>query len=879
MQRFEVTSKNGTLEVPAETFVFHGTDEMLAYDYVIKKSTRLYAGPTTIGNSECIVADVVEGQRVFARPVPGYKHILEVVTYTEEKNQRDGMAETGLSIKAGHRGYILKSEAKKASGVNEHFKQMNARAIFPNDNLINDIKQYRLGDCFLLASLISILKSKHGDELIKGMIKLEEGGKTAIVRLFHPDTFEPIYIRVSTTEYRRNHEEVNGHRTMITHGAPWVHLIEKAYVAFAMKKAEECDPRALSEHTVLSPSFHHVFGNGGSTQTALQILTGKKAEDKNLTKVEWPLEADMLMVFFSKAQTFSNIVNEAGDACDQIDQFVIACDKGYLDRLAESLFRLNSTDDNFFDKLKSLELPWVSINSIKAKINEGKLTNEDLHYYLVTLVNTLRGEDRTYHYMGGLANVVRVGLHVDAMKVKDLSFESIPFDIEHLSERLQKIKECLKGSDEEKRAAIEQLKKLLFPHGNAIVDLNAGFGKYSARSERVYAGIEAALNKGDVVTFSTQDSIDAAAVEGMYGNHAYGVVGVRVETTGLTSGTKYVRLRNPWGHTGHTGVWDSQKQEFVGRQVAEGEFELELSTLMRVMHRYTVGDVSRLRQIEDSKLNSAWDHLANERARLQSEKAKFESERAEFESERAEFERRKAEEADRLARVQRAPAEPAQQNMFRPYLGGIIFTTLVSATVFGAVGFALGGIFAPVTLGMSVPVGLGLGTLFGVCTGAVIGATASMMGVPLIDKAWNWFSNRRHRQAGYRRVPAGDSQTSLSTSHTLLAIGAGSPSAPDILSTSYSDPTKKDKGPADGYSRGVVSESMPVVAGSPASAASSSPSTSTPSSLASSRDSFFSASQIDVSDVNDDISSFTLDDDPVVTILSDTDLERRFEQK
>src|SRR5690606_25903490 len=106
---------------------------------------------------------------------------------------------------------------------------------------MSDVAQYRLGDCFFLASIQAILSLPNGSDLIRGMMVRD--GNDTIVRLFHPDTHEPIYIRVNNTTYHRvasrtpkftlfGHDFISEiDDQMVNHNAPWVHILEKAYVA------------------------------------------------------------------------------------------------------------------------------------------------------------------------------------------------------------------------------------------------------------------------------------------------------------------------------------------------------------------------------------------------------------------------------------------------------------------------------------------------------------------------------------------------------------------------------------------------------------------------------------------------------------------------
>ena len=154
----------------------------------------------TDSNSQSIgvLEDIKPNQRMLARKLPMYPELMEVVVYEPAINQDPNMPETGDGIKIMQKGYVTAESVQplaKAKGV---FKPMSG-PIFPNDSLTQDIKQYHFGDCFLLASLLAILAKPNGENVIRSMM-IQDGDST-IVRLYHPETKEPHYIRVQNTSY------------------------------------------------------------------------------------------------------------------------------------------------------------------------------------------------------------------------------------------------------------------------------------------------------------------------------------------------------------------------------------------------------------------------------------------------------------------------------------------------------------------------------------------------------------------------------------------------------------------------------------------------------------------------------------------------------
>jgi hypothetical protein len=319
--------RNGILPIESvnQAEILDGRDDNFAFEFVITRETFLYSGPGQVGSeSDRLVRphftsastsaaaaanplmtspiendgnyilafmELKPGQKIFARKMKG-QHVLEVLTFKQNVSKMAGMSETEFGIETGLRGYIHIDNAKSDNDAGESFAPMASNCeLFPNLNLMSDIAQYRFGDCFLLASIQAVLSLPNGSDLIKGM--MAKDGNDTIVRLFNPDTHEPVYIRVNNTTYHRNASSnpkltLFGLRLgrqidkqMINHHAAWVHILEKAYVALALEKSTDSAVRP-TEHAVTAPSFRQMYGNGGNVATAIQILTGMDVVDKEI---------------------------------------------------------------------------------------------------------------------------------------------------------------------------------------------------------------------------------------------------------------------------------------------------------------------------------------------------------------------------------------------------------------------------------------------------------------------------------------------------------------------------------------------------------------------------------------------------------------------
>jgi len=142
---------------------------------------------------------------------------------------------------------------------------------------------------------------------------------------------------------------------------------------------------------------------------------------------------------------------------------------------------------------------------------------------------------------------------------------------------------------------------MAFVEAKQLLPGRRGSGKYSALQVRTFERIQDALNAGKPVAVSTTKEVGKkstgkgksggeALSKGLAGNHAYGVIGVRVDTDGL----RWVRIRNPWGEMGREYIRTGNKLK--AKEIASGEFDLELNDLTK---RFESMSVSGVRIQED----------------------------------------------------------------------------------------------------------------------------------------------------------------------------------------------------------------------------------------------------------------------------------------
>lgn len=163
----------------------------------------------------------------------------------------------------------------------------------------SEIKQSRIGDCYLLAALLSIVDTDWGKEYLNNMMCVTPAN-TVIVRLFHTlnpaevnPIYVPIYFELDKTMMKYHGDSfvkkvefsllgsavLGGH--LAGHQAPWVYFIEKAYAAYRQRFGGEC----FCE-TVLEPydyngktRFRNVFKGFRKPHNAIEALTSGWADD------------------------------------------------------------------------------------------------------------------------------------------------------------------------------------------------------------------------------------------------------------------------------------------------------------------------------------------------------------------------------------------------------------------------------------------------------------------------------------------------------------------------------------------------------------------------------------------------------------------------
>ncbi|SRR5579885_341186 len=151
-------------------------------------------------------------------------------TESEKDEEMSNLTKSNTDEKSPKGSLMIPAEAEIIKGKNPEgtsmFRSINHvminEDVFAGDPSIHDIKQGGFtGDCYLLAALAAIVALPDGNKIIRSMIK--DMGDHVIVRFFD-DYRKPHFLAVE--------KSVPTNFGILSSGALWVKLIEKAYAMF-----------------------------------------------------------------------------------------------------------------------------------------------------------------------------------------------------------------------------------------------------------------------------------------------------------------------------------------------------------------------------------------------------------------------------------------------------------------------------------------------------------------------------------------------------------------------------------------------------------------------------------------------------------------------
>lgn len=568
-------------------------------------------------DSTLIFQELKPGQKIIARKIPGRDDVLEVITYIRKPGRRSDMPESGNEIEITQRGYVYADAIKRDPAIRQSFQAYPSPfLLFPHENLITDVNQSIFGDCFLLSSLLAILRRPNGAHFIRHMIE-PDGEGFSRVRLFDLDKNDFVYVRVENSYYCENGESTVNHR------APWVHILEKAYTAHAYKKSLKGGDKHF-EHYRTFPAFHEMFGGGGQEDFALKILTGETAQVTNTPlTANFALNAGNLLLIAMMSQRvagFTKLIKEKKlIELDDILNKLRSIDKRELRQFLNSLSQdLNpSTAAAKVESLKALvndehfgPLARFIVKRIE-KLDTSNPNNaaeflDTFAQYLCEFEKLFIGEDSGLgitKMLPNISQVIRMGQFIFNLMQNGAAWNDlnniITFSTDiSIADILSACNKTLTLFNN-LRLPADLLTKCVHYYDHVAENIswngNLGTGFYTEKTLAIYNDIFQKCSDNSIqyaITAATKSSdFPQHGVPGLRGNHAYCVISAFEQTVESGATLKFIRLRNPWGRVGMKYQWSKLVDPIITENEAGAEFDIELSDFVKYFANYSVGKV------------------------------------------------------------------------------------------------------------------------------------------------------------------------------------------------------------------------------------------------------------------------------------------------
>jgi hypothetical protein len=725
------TRTQGNLLIPHDATIINFSDLEFGVKATIKKNDLpLYGKPPTTSLSKKTVQElkkkgqfpVLSKEGIFAAQLLSknqevlvrkpdftdghvYEGIWEVTTF-EHVGEKDDKPESGNEIKIKYAGYGFKQDFTIQK--REIFKKFTGD-IFPDAEKKEEIRashiqQRSMGDCFLLASILAILNFNqdltHGEidgiDFIRGMMK--QDGDHTIVRFFDPNTNPPtpVYIRVENSFY-----DFFGSGT-VQHLYPWVHILEKAYAAFARRKDK------WGNFYRSYPSFHDLC-NGGNADVALSILTGKPAKQQPIKGREISVDREMLatqMFYLQLPNIFSGILSS--EQINQLIQSTILLEKGDFQKLEELKEEFDQNKDNkdaqrkiLLQCLEPLKLPAdffenkIEVTNSQASESEASISEAseseapesetvekafgDYLNFLFEPLDNFYLPDSIFPSIFPKAQIISLGKYIfelyqwrneavfseeasskSSQELNENSPDVMPkvevftsllqsvLEQKTVEEALLKLSELKQFQPEVPRELIDTLQKHV-----VYTKQNDARTQYSVEQNEIYEDIKNKIDAGFLLTASTlQDfsKIPASERIGLYDTHAYQIVGV-IEVGQGEHKRKCIKLRNPWGNSIRTYDWFNEEQiiakgENVAKETEAPEGFVELSDFTKLFRCYVVCEpLISLQKQENEQAESSnyFEQTVKETEKEKEETEKEKEESAETKKEKVKLREEKQE--------------------------------------------------------------------------------------------------------------------------------------------------------------------------------------------------------------------------------------------
>lgn len=425
---------------------------------------------------------------------------------------------------------FLKEPDTLEDNVRFVMKSVKDQPLFPHEPCLKDIAQGHIGDCYFIATMVSLAVRAPGK--IKEIMK-DNGDGTVTVRFYDRSAKKYLYVKVDKTIPKVQNEK-GQQRDFGAQAALWTKLLEKAYASVRHPRKKSLTNR--------SSKWSYENATKGSCYKAFKDLTGMEAkyisfEEKKISIFKGRLEEEHVNIFGKyKMETPSLVYYEATHKGD-MEAFNYLRGRGVSRHKKAELKAEMKRNNKIQDLLEQLLL---------EEEHEKEIDIMDRKAYSDLLA-------KSYNKLKEYANIAdKVGVEGHSLKAADLAQSTIPESMRKL------LAECWNLCGKKK----EVLKNIA---GDMVIHfiqkLNASgknMEEYTETEKEFLNQIENILDGGGFCELGTyklklkNQEIEGPSGEGylhgMYGTHAYSVLRTEEHEIGNKK-KKFLRVVNPHAKT------------------------------------------------------------------------------------------------------------------------------------------------------------------------------------------------------------------------------------------------------------------------------------------------------------------------------------------
>ena len=248
--------------------------------------------------------------------------------------------------------------------------------IFLHPPTPTDVEQNELGDCYLLAAMITLVKIDP-DYIVNMMIDNLDG--TVTVRLYDTSTFpfQPLFVRVKKTIAKKDNNN-----DAFAGGALWVSLLEKAYASAKFTGN-------LEESLLAQKSSFGIIA-GGTSKIAMQHLLGRKSENRMISIPSAFTDyqtayCDSLSTPDEKQDANLNIANILSECTRSVNWDKMSKTRLNHETLSTIFSELNITNNPNYPQWQSF-INWL-ITNVPKKRGTGKYLQKEIDLFTLIATN------------------------------------------------------------------------------------------------------------------------------------------------------------------------------------------------------------------------------------------------------------------------------------------------------------------------------------------------------------------------------------------------------------------------------------------------------------------------------------------------------------